>query len=96
MNFSSTFFQTCDELGFSYTDKEWAQIRKMLEEVPNQNGNSLTMDDLMVRSEDFFSAIHAIMSIKQNRHRIEGKTLKVRYFHVFYFCVNDFYYVMIT
>ena len=53
----------------------------MLEEVPNQNGNSLTgsnMADLMVRSEDFFSAIHAIMSIKQNRHRIEGKTLKVR------------------
>ena len=75
------FLQTCDELGFSYTDKEWAQIRKMLEEVPNQNGNSLTgsnMADLMVRSEDFFSAIHAIMSIKQNRHRIEGKTLKVR------------------
>ena len=34
-------------------------------------------DDLMVRSEDFFSAIHAIMSIKQNRHRIEGKNLKV-------------------
>ena len=59
----------------------------MLEEVPNQNGNSMTglnMDDLMVRSEDFFSAIHAIMSIKQNRHRIEGKTLKVRYFHGFF------------
>ena len=37
-------------------------------------------DDLMVRSEDFFTAIHAIMSIKQNRHRIEGKNLKVKIF----------------
>ena len=40
-------------------------------------------DDLMVRSEDFFSAIHAIMSIKQNRHRIEGKNLKVTIFVYF-------------
>ena len=69
------FFQTCDELGFSYTDKEWVQIRKMLEDLPNLQGSN--PEDLMVRSEDFFSAIHAIMSIKQNRHRIEGKNLKV-------------------
>ena len=49
----------------------------MLEDLPNQGNNP---EDLMVRSEDFFSAIHAIMNIKQNRHRIEGKNLKVRKF----------------
>ena len=58
-------FQTCDDLGFSYNDKEWVQIRKMLQQK-EELGNGA-----MVKTEDFFSAIHTIMSNKQNR-KLQG------------------------
>ena len=69
-------FQTCDDLGFTNSDKEWLQIRKMLQ----QKSNSPLNEDLVVRSEDFFSAIHTIMINKQNRQRISGSDVKVSLF----------------
>ena len=67
---SFDLFQTCDELGFTVSDKEWVQIRNMLE---NSTEN---LEDLMVKSEDFFSALHTIMTNKQNRLS-EAGNLKV-------------------
>jgi chromosome segregation ATPase len=70
--------QTCDDLGFTYSDKEWLQIRKMLQNSCQNNSSSPHPDttveqgDIVVRSEDFFSAIHTIMSNKQNRQRMSG------------------------
>ena len=34
--------------------------------------------DIVVRSEDFFSAIHTIMSNKQNRQRMSGSGAEVK------------------
>ena len=65
-------FQTCDELGFTYSDKEWVQIRNMLE-----NSTENPQDLMMVKSQDFFSALHTIMTNKQNRLS-EAANLKVR------------------
>ena len=67
-------FQTCDELGFTYSDKEWVQIRNMLLERSTENSQDLP---LMVKSQDFFSALHTIMTNKQNRLS-EAANLKVR------------------
>ena len=69
------FFQTCDELGFTVSDKEWVQIRNMLE-----NSTENLDSEMMVKSEDFFSALHTIMTNKQkNRNGISeaGSNLKV-------------------
>ena len=71
------FFQTCDELGFTVSDKEWVQIRNMLE-----NSTENLDSEMMVKSEDFFSALHTIMTNKQkNRNGISeaGSNLKVSF-----------------
>ena len=72
---SFDLFQTCDELGFTVSDKEWVQIRNMLE-----NSTENLDSEMMVKSEDFFSALHTIMTNKQkNRNGISeaGSNLKV-------------------
>jgi len=78
--------QTCDDLGFTYSDKEWLQIRKMLQNScqttknsSNGNGGEPKEGDIVVRSEDFFSAIHTIMSNKQNRQRMSGSGAEVKH-----------------
>ena len=92
-------FQTCDDLGFTYSDKEWLQIRKMLQNSCQNNSSSssdtkVEQGDIVVRSEDFFSAIHTINGNKQNRQRMSGSgaEVKVSNFGPKYFPVelNDF------
>mgnify|MGYP001463591413 CR=1 FL=1 len=76
-NYFYFFFQTCDELGFTVSDKEWVQIRNMLE-----NSTENLDSEMMVKSEDFFSALHTIMTNKQkNRNGISeaGSNLKVSF-----------------
>ena len=79
---SFDLFQTCDELGFTVSDKEWVQIRNMLENSTENLASAAEDQNLMmVKSEDFFSALHTIMTNKQkNRNGISeaGSNLKVR------------------
>jgi hypothetical protein len=66
-------------LGFKYSDKEWLQIRQMLSRTNSSNSQNNSNSDnsdsgmdeerFMVKNGDFFSALHLIMSNKQNRHR---------------------------
>ena len=78
---SFDLFQTCDELGFTVSDKEWVQIRNMLENSTENLASAAEDQNLMmVKSEDFFSALHTIMTNKQkNRNGISeaGSNLKV-------------------
>lgn len=63
--------QTCDDLGFTFSEQEWSELRRLLFIDPNQRSG----DDLMVRNGDFFAAVHLIMSNKHSRLR-RDETLK--------------------
>ena len=52
----SHLFQTCSDLGFTYTDEEWRQLRRDLAACDNIRDDGV----LMVRKEDFFAALHSL------------------------------------
>ena len=63
--------KTCTELGFAVTEQEWSHLAKSL--VIGDNINFSKQQDMFVKNEDFFSALHMLIKSKHYVRNNERK-----------------------